>query len=65
MVQQCMAPKEHRTDGTAMDGTNSAKYKWHSNVWQQKCTVQMAQECMATTVQRTDGTALYGTKRAP
>ena len=56
-----MAPTVHHTDGTAICGTNSAPYRWHSNVWHQQCTLHTAQQCMAPTVHRTDGTAMYGT----
>ena len=65
MAQQCMAPTVHRRDGTAMYGTKSTPYRWHSNVWHQQCTLQMAQQCMAPTVHLTDGTAVLGTNRAP
>jgi hypothetical protein len=38
------------TDGTSVYGTNSAAYKWHSSVWHQQSTVQMAQQRMAPTM---------------
>ena len=76
-AQHCMAPRAHRTVGTAMYGTNSlptygtaiygtnsAPYIWHSNVWHQQFTVQMAEQCMAPTVRRTNGTAMYSTNSA-
>jgi len=65
MTQQCMAPTMHRTNGTAVYGTNSAPYRWPSNVWHKQCNVHMAQQCMALTVHRTKGRVMYGTNRTP
>ena len=65
IAKQCMVLTLHRTSGTAMFGTNSATYRWHSSVWNQQCTVRMAQQCIAPTVHRKDGTAVYGTNSAP
>ena len=73
-----MAPTVHRrvatllygtnsliTYGTTLYGTNSAPYRWHSNVWHQQYTVQLAHYCMAPTVHCTYIRAMYGTNRAP
>jgi hypothetical protein len=37
---------QRETDDTVVYGTDSAAYKWHSSVWHQQCTVQMAQQCV-------------------
>jgi hypothetical protein len=34
------------TDGTAMYGTNSTPYSWHSSVWHQQCSVQNDSRCL-------------------
>jgi len=78
MAQQCMTPTVHCKVGTAVYGTNSAPYRWykrvrhqqftyiwHSIVWHQQCTVQLAQHCIAPTVHRRFGTAVYGTNSLP
>ena len=46
-AQQCVAATVHPTVGTEMCGTNSAPYRWHSNVWHQQRTLQMAQQYVA------------------
>ena len=39
MAQKCVAPTEHRADGTGIYGTNMAPYRMHSKVWHQQCAV--------------------------